>query len=194
MTPGADRNAVPRPAPRPLVTDLSAARWLLLGILAASIYFFHGFLIPVLAATIICVASWRIRERLAQRSGPTLAATLLVLVLISVVAARGTLRQGPPLRWGDAFTTDSMFANHLGLNGILLSGAAVYALVTAVGSLLTGGHPLQFGRAILYATVVLIVAIGMAIHNRHANRSIRSNFVALDVQGGELGDLLLDLG
>ena len=69
----------------------------------------------------------------------------------------------------------------LGLNGILLSGAAVYALVTAVGSLLTGGHPLQFGRAILYATVVLI--IGMAIHNRHANRSIRSNFVALDVQG-----------
>lgn len=71
----------------------------------------------------------------------------------------------------------------LGLNGILLSGAAVYALVTAVGSLLTGGHPLQFGRAILYATVVLIVAIGMAIHNRHANLSIRSNFVALDVQG-----------
>ena len=71
----------------------------------------------------------------------------------------------------------------LGLNGILLSGAAVYALVTAVGSLLTGGHTLQFGRAILYATVVLIVAIGMAIHNRHANRSIRSNFVALDVQG-----------
>ncbi|TNH39173.1 cation transporter [Paracoccus haeundaensis] len=71
----------------------------------------------------------------------------------------------------------------LGLNGILLSGAAVYALVTAVGSLLTGGHPLQFGRAIVYATVVLIVAIGMAIHNRHANRSIRSNFVALDVQG-----------
>lgn len=71
----------------------------------------------------------------------------------------------------------------LGLNGILLSGAAVYALVTAVGSLLTGGHPLQFGQAILYATVVLIVAIGMAIHNRHANRSIRSNFVALDVQG-----------
>ena len=71
----------------------------------------------------------------------------------------------------------------LGLNGVLLSGAAIYALVTAVGSLLTGGHPLQFGRAILYATVVLIVAIGMAIHNRHANRSIRSNFVALDVQG-----------
>ncbi len=44
---------------------------------------------------------------------------LLALVLISVVAARGTLRQGPPLRWGDAFTTDSVFINQLGLNPAL---------------------------------------------------------------------------
>ncbi|MCK2097007.1 LTA synthase family protein [Thauera aromatica] len=44
---------------------------------------------------------------------------LLLGVVVSVAAARGTLRQGPPLRWGDAFTTDSMFANHLGLNGAL---------------------------------------------------------------------------
>ncbi|MAL92608.1 MAG: hypothetical protein CMK94_14200 [Pseudomonas sp.] len=46
-------------------------------------------------------------------------ATLVALVLISVVAARGTLRQGPPLRWGDAFTTDSVFINQLGLNPAL---------------------------------------------------------------------------
>ncbi|MDF3932234.1 LTA synthase family protein [Pseudomonas citronellolis] len=44
-------------------------------------------------------------------------AALLVVVVVLGVAYRGTLRQGPPLRWGDAFTTDSMFANHLGLNG-----------------------------------------------------------------------------
>ncbi len=42
-----------------------------------------------------------------------------MLILVCVVAARGTLRQGPPLRWGDAFTTESMFANHLGLNATL---------------------------------------------------------------------------
>jgi phosphoglycerol transferase MdoB-like AlkP superfamily enzyme len=42
---------------------------------------------------------------------------LLLCLLLALVAARGTLRQGPPLRWGDAFTTESMFANHLGLNG-----------------------------------------------------------------------------
>ncbi|AZZ44075.1 hypothetical protein C1896_03570 [Pseudomonadaceae bacterium SI-3] len=58
----------------------------------------------------------------ASRSGAgwyTRAAVFTLLVLVCVVAARGTLRQGPPLRWGDAFTTESMFANHLGLNATL---------------------------------------------------------------------------
>lgn len=40
-------------------------------------------------------------------------------VIVIVLAARGTLRQGSPLRWGDAYTTDSPFANQLGLNGTL---------------------------------------------------------------------------
>ncbi|PWB35971.1 hypothetical protein DCO48_00560 [Pseudomonas sp. SDI] len=43
----------------------------------------------------------------------------VVILLVTVVAARGTLRQGPPMRWGDAFTTDSNFVNQLGLNGTL---------------------------------------------------------------------------
>nr|WP_298138871.1 LTA synthase family protein [uncultured Pseudomonas sp.] len=43
----------------------------------------------------------------------------ILVLLVAVLLARGTLRQGPPLRWGDAFTTDSVFANHLGLNGTL---------------------------------------------------------------------------
>lgn len=43
----------------------------------------------------------------------------VVCLLLAVTAARGNLRQGPPLRWGDAYTTDSMFANQLGLNGTL---------------------------------------------------------------------------
>ena len=44
--------------------------------------------------------------------------TFGVLCLL-VLGARGTLRQGAPLRWGDAFTTDYLFTNHLGLNGIM---------------------------------------------------------------------------
>ncbi|WP_288493617.1 LTA synthase family protein [uncultured Pseudomonas sp.] len=46
-------------------------------------------------------------------------AVFLLCLVVAVIAARGTLRSGPPLRWGDAYTTDSMFANHLGLNGTL---------------------------------------------------------------------------
>ncbi|MCK0512370.1 LTA synthase family protein [Aromatoleum buckelii] len=56
-------------------------------------------------------------------AGPRWLALVLCLA-VSVVAARGTLRQGPPLRWGDAYTTDSMFANQLGLNGTLTLVAA----------------------------------------------------------------------
>ncbi|MGH8450462.1 LTA synthase family protein [Pseudomonas sp.] len=46
-------------------------------------------------------------------------AVFVVCLLIATVAIRGTLRQGPPLRWGDVYTTDSNFANQLGLNGTL---------------------------------------------------------------------------
>ncbi|NWB91734.1 LTA synthase family protein [Pseudomonas agarici] len=51
----------------------------------------------------------------------------VVLLLICVVAARGTLRQGPPLRWGDAYTTNSNFANQLGLNGSLTLISAAHS-------------------------------------------------------------------
>lgn len=85
----------PRPARnlRPLVTDLSAARWLLFGVLAASIYFFHGFLIPILAAGIIAVASWPLRARLVQDNGmgTTAAAALLVLGLTCLLVVPLTL-------------------------------------------------------------------------------------------------------
>ena len=64
--------AVPqlRPVPRrALVTDLSLARWLLVIILAASAYFFYGFIVPVLAATVIAFASWPILLYLDRRLG-----------------------------------------------------------------------------------------------------------------------------
>lgn len=66
------------------------------------------------------------RIRMTQRGAMTARLGVLVLLLLSAtVLARGTLRQGPPLRWGDAFTTDSMFANQLGLTpSLTLYGAA----------------------------------------------------------------------
>jgi len=65
-------------------------------------------------------------DRLTRTRTPTVVApwyarvaVFMVILVIAVVAARGTLRQGPPMRWGDAYTTDSNFANQLGLNGTL---------------------------------------------------------------------------
>ncbi|MBQ55083.1 MAG: hypothetical protein CMK72_09295 [Pseudomonadaceae bacterium] len=55
----------------------------------------------------------------------------IVCLLIAVIAARGHLRQGPPLRWGDAYTTDSMFANQLGLNGTLTLASAASASMSS---------------------------------------------------------------
>ncbi len=53
-----------------------------------------------------------------------LVSLLLVFVLI-VMGGRGTLRSGPPLRWGDAFHSQHLFANHLPLN-------AAYTFVNAL--------------------------------------------------------------
>ena len=44
--------------------------------------------------------------------------TTLVFLGIFIIGSRGgTIRSGPPLRWGDAFHSPHLFANHLALNG-----------------------------------------------------------------------------
>ena len=106
--------AVPqlRPVPRrALVTDLSLARWLLVIILAASAYFFYGFIVPVLAATVIAFASWPILLYLDRRLGLNrkVAAGLLVLLIVLFIVvpvglalfyARGELQSW--IRWASA--------------------------------------------------------------------------------------------
>lgn len=68
----------------------------------------------------------------------------------------------------------------LGLNGTLLMAVAVYGLVNAVISILHGGHALKFDFAILYAVVTLAACAFMAIYATRANRTLKSDFVALD--------------
>jgi predicted Co/Zn/Cd cation transporter (cation efflux family) len=70
----------------------------------------------------------------------------------------------------------------LGLNGILLTGAAIYALINALGSIMEGGRPLDFDQAIIYAVVTLVITISMAVIGTRANRTIQSDFVALDAK------------
>lgn len=70
----------------------------------------------------------------------------------------------------------------LALNGTLLCGVTLYALINALGSLLAGGKSLDFGFAIIYALVATIACFSLAALEFRANRAIRSDFVALDAK------------
>lgn len=70
----------------------------------------------------------------------------------------------------------------LGLNGILLTGAAIYALINAIGSIMAGGRHLTFDHAIVYAALTMLIAFLMAAYCRRANEALKSSFVALDAK------------
>lgn len=67
-----------------LLGPRSVARWLLALTLIAGVYFFHGFIIPVLAALVIGFASWPLFSRLTRATGgkETLAAAIAVLFVV----------------------------------------------------------------------------------------------------------------
>ena len=73
----------------PVLPASLVARGLLLLLLAAGVYFFRGFVVPVLAALIIGFASWPLYERLVERcrGRTTLAASLALLVVLAVLVA-----------------------------------------------------------------------------------------------------------
>ncbi|MGJ7475600.1 cation diffusion facilitator family transporter [Pseudomonas fulva] len=71
----------------------------------------------------------------------------------------------------------------LALNGILLSGVAIYALINAVSSVLEGGRHLEFGIAMVYAALTVTACVTIAVIEGKANRKLRSDFVAMDVKG-----------
>ena len=70
----------------------------------------------------------------------------------------------------------------LGLNGILLMGAATYALINSIDSFLTGGRYLDFNYAIIYAAISLVIEVFMAVFTLRANKKIKSEFLAVDAK------------
>lgn len=68
-----------------VIAPLSAARWLLVLIVAAGVYFFYGFLVPVLAALVIAFASWPLYKRLlaAVNGNRTIGATIALLLILA---------------------------------------------------------------------------------------------------------------
>ena len=75
------------PARAPLVGYDSIARWLLVFVLAAGVYFFHGFLVPVLAALVIGFASWPLYTRLRAALGgrDIWSATIALILVLSFI-------------------------------------------------------------------------------------------------------------
>lgn len=73
------------PSRSALITPISAARWLLVLIVIAAIYFFHGFAVPVLAALVIAFASWPLYRKLLEMIGgnTTIGATLALLAILA---------------------------------------------------------------------------------------------------------------
>lgn len=67
-----------------VISNTALSRILLLLVVAAGVFFFIGFLVPVLAALIICFASWPIFERLKRpcHNNSTLAASLALLAIV----------------------------------------------------------------------------------------------------------------
>lgn len=72
------------PSRTALLTPISAARWLMFLIAVAAIYFFHGFIVPVLAALVIAFASWPLYRKLLANVGgnKTIGATLAILLIL----------------------------------------------------------------------------------------------------------------
>ena len=68
-----------------LVPPISVARWLLVLVFAAGVYFFHGFLVPVLAALVIGFASWPIYRDILRRchGNRALAASVAIILILT---------------------------------------------------------------------------------------------------------------
>ena len=120
------------------------------------------------------------------------AAMTLVSLSVAGLIASATTGISPRGKLAERFTMGFWHLEPivLGLNGTLLIGAALYALVNALLSLSAGGRPLAFDIAILYALVALIAASGMALYCRRANRTIRSDFIALDTKSWQMSAAL----
>ena len=189
-----------RPAPprvrRTLITDTSAARWLLVAILAASFWFFHGFIVPVLAATIIAFASWPVlltverRLRLSRTSAGALLVFLIICfivvpVMLALVYAIGevqswinwafeTNREGAPApgwiaglpRIGD--TLSELWDEHVGRPGAM--GSLVQLVSGAnIGSIYRG--ILTAGTFALHLTLnLLFMLIALFIFYRDGEK------------------------
>ncbi len=68
----------------------------------------------------------------------------------------------------------------LGVNGILLIGASIYAFINAIDSILLGGREIIFSYAIIITAISIVVEITLGVFIKKANKDINSEFLKLD--------------
>jgi predicted Co/Zn/Cd cation transporter (cation efflux family) len=73
------------------------------------------------------------------------------------------------------------------LNALVMMSVAGYALLQAVTAVLDGGREVEFGPAVVYTVVVLVLAVGTAAAEHRANKRINSALVAMDIKGWVMG-------
>lgn len=102
---------------QPVLPAFLIARWLLVLVVLAGLYFLSGFLVPVLAALIICLASWPLYKRLLRRcSGRTaLAATVALLIVILVLIVPLSLALTFAIQEASSFIAWALAANRNGM-------------------------------------------------------------------------------
>lgn len=116
--------------------------------------------------------------------------TVLALLVARLIAASAAPRPGG--RLAERFTMGFWHLEPmvLGLNGTLLMGAAIYALINAIDSLMDGGRSIEFDYAIIVTFVSFAVSLIMAWFVKRQNRRLKSAFVALDAKSWLMSALL----
>lgn len=142
----------PARSARPAVLPpLTAARWLLVLIFAAGAYFFHGFIVPVLAALVIALATWPVYRRLLAivEGNRSIAATIALLLILAFLIAPIVLVSRYAVAEIQQWVTWVLEANRTGV-----STPEWLATLPWIGELLSEqwthyfGHPGGFGEVV----------------------------------------------
>ncbi|PJX19962.1 cation transporter (plasmid) [Advenella sp. S44] len=115
-----------------------------------------------------------------------------VALLVTNLITNSTVLDKPKRKLEERFTMGFWHLEPivLGLNGVLLLGASVYALINAMGSFLTGGRDLVFTHAIVYTAITALICFCMVLIERHLNKRISSEFLELDAKAWLMSGLI----
>lgn len=140
---------------QPVLPPFLIARWLLVLVVLAGLYFLSGFLVPVLAALIISLASWPLYKRLLRRCrGHTAsAATIALLIVIAVLIVPLSLALTYAIQEASSFIGWALAANRDGMP----TPPWILAL-PLIGDWLAGYWVIYLGEPHALGTVVELVS------------------------------------